>query len=85
MTTQAAARAGIPVTVCGGAAGEALAAPLLVGLGVRSLSMPAVLIAGQKARLRKLALGDCEALAAKALDLSSAAAVRALVRDFLDA
>jgi phosphoenolpyruvate-protein kinase (PTS system EI component) len=56
-----------------------------VGLGVRSLSMPAVLIAGQKARLRKLALGDCEALAAKALDLSSAAAVRALVRDFLDA
>jgi phosphoenolpyruvate-protein phosphotransferase len=85
MTTQAAARAGIPVTVCGGAAGEALAAPLLVGRGVRSLPMPAVLIAGQKARLRKLALGDCEALAAKALDLSSAAAVRALVRDFLDA
>src|SRR6185369_5069549 len=36
---RAAADAKIPVTVCGEMAGEPLIAPVLVGLGIRSLSM----------------------------------------------
>src|SRR5210317_1338352 len=47
-TAKAADRAGVPVAVCGAAAGDPVAAPLLLGLGIRELSMPAGLIARQK-------------------------------------
>jgi phosphocarrier protein FPr/phosphocarrier protein len=82
-TVEAANRAGIPVAVCGGAAGDPLAAPLLLGLGVRELSMPASLIARQKARLREVSVGQCEQVAASALEQGSAEAVRGMLRKFL--
>jgi phosphocarrier protein FPr/phosphocarrier protein len=84
-TVEAANRAGIAVAVCGGAAGDPVAAPLLLGLGVRELSMPASLIARQKARLREVAIGQCEQVAANALELGSAEAVRSMMREFLKA
>jgi phosphoenolpyruvate-protein kinase (PTS system EI component) len=80
MAVAAADEAGIPVSVCGAAAGDLLAAPVLLGLGIRRLSMPAGLIARQKARLRKLTVSDCARLAEQALDLGSAGDVRDLVR-----
>jgi phosphoenolpyruvate-protein phosphotransferase len=82
-TANAADRAGIPVAVCGAAAGDPLAAPLLLGLGIRELSMPAGLVARQKAHLRKISMVECEELASTALELGSARAVRGLVREFL--
>jgi phosphoenolpyruvate-protein kinase (PTS system EI component) len=82
-TVEAANRVGIPVAVCGGAAGDPLAAPLLLGLGVRELSMPASLIARQKARLREVSVGQCEQVAASALEQGSAEAVRGMLRKFL--
>jgi phosphocarrier protein FPr/phosphocarrier protein len=84
-TVEAARRAGIPVAVCGGAAGDPLAAPLLLGLGVRELSMPASLIARQKARLRNVSAAQCEQVAASALQQGSAEAVRGMMREFLKA
>jgi phosphocarrier protein FPr/phosphocarrier protein len=82
-TANAADRAGIPVAVCGAAGGDPLAAPLLLGLGIRELSMPAGLIARQKANLRKISMVKCKELASTALELGSARAVRELVREFL--
>jgi phosphoenolpyruvate-protein phosphotransferase len=82
-TVEAAKRAGIPVAVCGGAAGDPVAAPLLLGLGIRELSMPASLIARQKAGLRGVSVGQCEQVAASALEQGSAEAVRGMMREFL--
>lgn len=81
-TVEAADEAGIPVAVCGGAAGDLMSAPVLLGLGIRELSMPQSLIARQKARLREVSLADCTGLAEKALSMDSARSVRAMMRDF---
>jgi len=78
----AARTAGIPIAVCGGLASDPLAAPLLAGLGVDELSAVPSAIPQLKFTLRALRLDDCRALAEKALEASSAAAVRALAVDF---
>jgi phosphocarrier protein FPr/phosphocarrier protein len=83
LTVQAGDGAGIPVAVCGGAAGDLMAAPVLLGLGVRELSMPGSLIARQKARLRMLSIENCEGLAERALAMSSAREVRSMMREFV--
>ncbi|WP_414696190.1 phosphoenolpyruvate--protein phosphotransferase [Phenylobacterium sp.] len=80
---EAAAAAGRPACVCGGLASDPLAAPLLVGLGVRSLSAAPAAIPGLKARLKALDLAACQAAARAALDLTSAEDVRALARERL--
>ncbi|MCR5879378.1 phosphoenolpyruvate--protein phosphotransferase [Phenylobacterium sp. J367] len=76
----ACAAAGKPASVCGGLASDPLAAPLLVGLGVRSLSAAPAALPGLKARLRSLDIADCRAAALAALDLTAAEEVRALAR-----
>jgi phosphoenolpyruvate-protein kinase (PTS system EI component) len=81
-TAQAANYANIPVGVCGGAAGDLLAAPILVGLGIRELSMTASSIARQKAWLRQLSTVECAQLAERALAMSRADEVRAMMREF---
>ena len=77
-TAEGAAAHGRQVAVCGGLASEPLAAPLLVGLGVHELSAVPAVIPQLKARIASLSLGDCRALAEKALQQRSAAAVRTL-------
>src|SRR5690242_7109348 len=42
----------IPVTVCGEMAGEPMIAPVLIGLGIRELSMSAVSVPEVKAMIR---------------------------------
>jgi phosphocarrier protein FPr/phosphocarrier protein len=81
ISAAAARAAGISTAVCGGLASDPLAAPLLVGLGVDELSAVPSVIPELKARLRGLRLEDCRALAKRALDAPSAAAVRALAID----
>jgi phosphocarrier protein FPr/phosphocarrier protein len=78
-TTSGAARHGRPVAVCGGLASDAQAVPLLIGLGVTELSVVPKLIPQSKALIRELTLERCRALAARALELTSAAEVRALL------
>lgn len=70
------------VAVCGGLAADPLAVPILVGLGVRELSVPPASIAAIKALVSHLTVSACESLATQALALDSAAAVRAVVSDF---
>ena len=79
-STVAGARAhGRPVSVCGGAAGDPTAVPILLGLGVRTLSMAPAVVPQIKALVRTLSLARCAEVATAALDLDSSDAVRALV------
>jgi phosphocarrier protein FPr len=70
--------ASVPVSVCGEAAADPAAIPLLLGLGVRSLSVPPPAIAAVKQAVREVHLGEAVELARRALTLASAADVRAL-------
>jgi multiphosphoryl transfer protein len=67
------------VGVCGELGADPAAVPLLVGLGVRELSVAAPSVAAVKAAVRALDAGDASALARAALAADSAEAVRALV------
>ena len=72
-----------PVAVCGGLAGDPLAAAILIGLGVRELSMAPGAIAPAKEIVRRLDLATCRAAAAEALLQESAADVRAAAAKYL--
>jgi phosphoenolpyruvate-protein phosphotransferase/dihydroxyacetone kinase phosphotransfer subunit len=78
-TTEAATGAGRWTGVCGELAGEPEAAALLVGLGVDELSMSAPAIPLVKQAVRAASLTESRELARRALDLPSAAAVRAFL------
>lgn len=82
---EAAAAHGRWVGVCGEVAGDTLATPLLLGLGVRELSMNPPAIPAVKRAVRVTELGPARELAERALALPSAAAVRDLVQRWLDA
>jgi phosphocarrier protein FPr/phosphocarrier protein len=71
------------VGVCGGLAGDPMAAALLIGLGVRELSMPATSIARVKDVVRGLTLAACETAAEEALQQDSAESVRAIAAKYL--
>jgi len=64
-----------PVSLCGAMASDPLAACLLVGLGLRDLSMEAAAIPEIKEAIRRLTVAECEAVAAQALTCDSADAV----------
>ena len=68
-----------PVSLCGAMASDPLAACLLVGLGLRDLSMEAAAIPEIKEAIRRLSLAECELIAAHALECDSAEAVEELL------
>jgi phosphocarrier protein FPr/phosphocarrier protein len=70
--------------VCGGLAALPEALPILLGLGVTELSVPAAAIAEVKALVRTLDLARCRALAGQALAAPDAAAIRALVTPIME-
>jgi phosphotransferase system enzyme I (PtsI) len=73
----------IPVTVCGEMAGEPMIAPVLIGLGIRELSMSAVSVPEVKAMIRATTLSDAEALVQRLKKLPTAAEVRAMVAEYV--
>jgi phosphocarrier protein FPr len=74
-----AAARGRPVAVCGGSAGDPWAVPLLIGLGVRSLSVAPAAVPEIKRLVRTLSAARCAEIAIASLSLDSPGAVRALV------
>ena len=59
-------------------------APVLIGLGIRELSMSAVSIPEVKATIRQMTVAETEALvAARSRKLPTAAEVRAMVSDYV--
>ncbi len=78
----AANAAGIPVGVCGEIAGESAYAALLLGLGMRELSITPPNLPEVRYILRRLELQDMEDLATKALECWDPAGVQQLLDTF---
>jgi phosphoenolpyruvate-protein phosphotransferase (PTS system enzyme I) len=72
-------RTGRKLTLCGEMAGEADYTPLLLGLGLRELSVAPGELLDVKNAIRKTHLEQAEALARRALELGSAQEVEALL------
>ncbi|WP_053135557.1 phosphoenolpyruvate--protein phosphotransferase [Pseudomonas sp. MIACH] len=79
-TVKAAHAHGKWVGVCGALASEALAVPVLIGLGVDELSVSVPLIPTIKATVRELDLADCQTIARQVLGLEEASQVREALR-----
>ncbi len=76
LIVEEASSANLPVTVCGEAAGDPEIAPLLVGLGIRRLSMSPLRAARVRMTLRAYRLDAMEQVARDALESDSVDMVR---------
>jgi phosphotransferase system enzyme I (PtsI) len=65
-------RKGRPVSVCGAMASNPIAAVLLVGMGLRELSMEASAIAEVKEAIGRVELGEAQAVARRTLEMQTA-------------
>jgi phosphoenolpyruvate-protein phosphotransferase len=74
--------AGKLVAVCGGVAADHTALPILLGFGVRELSVVPAAIPALKSQIGSLRMAECEKLAQGVLALGSAAEVRDRVERF---
>ncbi|TWT33871.1 Phosphoenolpyruvate-protein phosphotransferase [Posidoniimonas corsicana] len=86
----AAARLQCPLCVCGEEAGDPDFACLLVGLGIRELSLGPTLAPAVRSAIRKIDSGVASRVASRAIDCDSVAEVRELIdewrsRDFAEA
>lgn len=80
MTVEGARKHGRWVGLCGGMASDLEAVPVLLGLGVTELSVSPPLVPEVKALVRRLSVSQCQAEVQALLQLESAEAVRAAVR-----
>ena len=83
MVVDAAKASNIPVTVCGEMAGEPMIASVLVGLGIRDLSMSAVSIPEVKDAVRHMAVEDTQRLVSRVKTVATSAEVRAIVSAYM--
>jgi phosphotransferase system enzyme I (PtsI) len=67
--------AGKPISICGELGGDPAAAPALIGLGIRKLSMGEASVAEVKRAVASVTLKHCEEIAAKVLSFSTAAEI----------
>jgi phosphotransferase system enzyme I (PtsI) len=79
--TEAARRAGIPVSVCGEIAGDPRYAALLLGLGIRELSMSPGSLLAVKRRVRALDLVEATRRARQIMEQSDQGRIAALLDD----
>lgn len=85
LSTEAAFKARIPVGVCGEMAADPRMAALLVGLGVRELSMPASSIPWVKKRLRQINLCDAVKLARDVMNQCDSKKIYQIIDSFEEA
>jgi phosphotransferase system enzyme I (PtsI) len=76
---KAARRVGIPVSMCGNMAAESRLIPLLIGFGLRSLSMAPTLIPSVKAMIRTISSIEALKIAQMALEMNTAKDVEYMV------
>lgn len=70
---------GIDITVCGEAASDPSIACLLVGMGVRALSMNPFQVAGVRHALRQISIDQAESLARQALEATNPKEIQEIV------
>jgi phosphotransferase system enzyme I (PtsI) len=81
-SVEAALRARIPVSVCGEMAGDPRFTPLLLGLGIRDLSMAPVHLPRVKQRLRSLDIDSATRRARTIMEQADPVRIAALLDDF---
>jgi phosphotransferase system enzyme I (PtsI) len=82
-TLKQAHAAGVPVAVCGQMSGEILYTMLLLGLGLRELSVPPAVIPEIKTVCRRVTLEQCERVAQRAMALENAMEIDKFLRSEL--
>jgi phosphotransferase system enzyme I (PtsI) len=80
MSVQAARSAGIRIGMCGEMASDLTLTPLMIGLGLNELSVASTQVARVKHAVRRLAVKECEDLAALAAKQTSPAEILHLSR-----
>ena len=78
MTVEAAGAAGIPLTLCGGIAADPKFTKLLLGIGIKDLSMTAAAMPGLKERISRIDMKDAKAFARRMLAAETLAAAKSL-------
>ena len=82
--SRAFARAGKPLSVCGELGGDPLAAPVLVGLGLRKLSMSQSAACSVKMQLSAYPLSQLESIADRVCACTTAPEAEAILRHYFD-
>lgn len=80
----AAHNAGIPVAMCGEMAGSIIATPLLLGMGLKELSMSASQLPEIKNAIHQLNFAECSRLVESCLHCATAAEVRTILEEFIE-
>jgi phosphotransferase system enzyme I (PtsI) len=83
MAVRTAGQSGVPISMCGQMCGNSMYTMLLLGLGLRSLSLTPAGIPEVKQVCRRVAIADCERVAQRALELESARDVRTYLKEEL--
>ena len=83
MTVKSAQQGNVPVTLCGQMSGDTTYTMLLLGLGLRSLSVAPSTIPEIKKICRSVNISECEGLAQQALELETACDVNNLLKSEL--
>lgn len=78
---RAAREAGVKASLCGQMSAHAVYTMLLVGLGLRELSVPPTAFPEIKQVCRSVTVAQCEAVAARALTLDSASKIETFLRE----
>jgi phosphotransferase system enzyme I (PtsI) len=81
-SSEAAQRAGIPINLCGEMAGDERYTALLLGLGLRELSMAPLALPRVKRRIRGVTTEAANALARKVMGETDAQAISKLLTRF---
>jgi phosphoenolpyruvate-protein phosphotransferase (PTS system enzyme I) len=74
-----------PLSICGELAGDPTFIPLLIGLGIRNLSVSPNFVPAVKYLVRKLSSADTQSLAARALKMSDTDQISRTLSEFYDA
>ncbi|MEW9582518.1 phosphoenolpyruvate--protein phosphotransferase [Paraburkholderia sp. DGU8] len=84
MTVEGAHQHGKWVGICGGIASDAMAVPVLAGLGIDELSVSIPAVGSVKAQLARITMSEARQLAVEVLRLGTAAEVRDHLSGFAD-
>jgi phosphotransferase system enzyme I (PtsI) len=84
MIIEAADKAGLHLSICGEIAGDLSLVLIIIGLGLKELSMAATTIPEVKKLIRSISLKDVEEVASRVLDLSTAEEVKSEVQASLE-
>lgn len=79
MTSDAARARGIPVSVCGEIAGHSAATSILIGMGIKELSVSPAILLELKNRIRETSYSHAKDLCTKALDCETSAQLHEII------